>query len=247
MSDIQHGIDAKRDQSEEYKMGQVQGAVDPMAQFAGSMGGLAANRDVDLAAGMRSTMSNPLNEGHLAGGAHGDASNAIGDEVRDEAERNGGQRGIAGYERDIVAGQSMDSKYLNPTMQNDAFQASMEAEQQAAVQQDTGIGADIAAAAAIGASETPRDLDEHTAKSAEEGILGAGNPVTGKEGALGGGMGAALAQAREGGVMKALGESGMSMGGGGNSLFKGSSMATPGLDQARADKAEQQDMLPQRK
>lgn len=246
MSDIQHGIDAKRDQSEEYKMGQVQGAVDPMAQFVDSMGGLAANRDVDLAAGMRSTMSNPLNEGHLAGGEHGDSTNAIGDEVRDEAERNGGQRGIAGYERDIVAAQSMDAKYLNPTMQNDAFQASMEAEQMAAIEQDAG-GADVAAAAAVGASDMPRDLDEHTAQSAEGGILGAGNPVTGKEGALGGGMGAALAQAREGGVMQAFGQSGMSMGGGGNSLFKGSSMATPGLDQARADKAEQQDMLPQRK
>lgn len=242
MSDASHTIDAKRDQSEEHRMTRAREDAEAMKIFA-------ADRQTELEAGMRSNMSNPLNESHLSGGGkHGDSSNVFADEVRDEAAEVASVRPIAGYERDIVASQAVDSKYLNPTMEHNAFEASMEVQQQAAIQQDTGIAVAGAAAEAAAMSETPQDLDQHTQKSAQEGLLGAANPLTGRE-AAGGGMAAALSQARESGAIGALGKSGASMGGG-NSLFGdgGKSIAAPSTPgQKEFTAAKQQDsMMPPR-
>lgn len=226
--------DTGRDQSTEYK------ADNRVEQDASASAVYAANRDVAMEAGLRSSMANPQNEAHLAGGKHGDSMNAIGDNVRDAAAEREGGRPIGNYERDMVAQQGVESKYLNPTMQQDISQ------QQAVLQdtqsRDSGRAQDAAAGMMAASSAMPRDLDEHTKKSSQEGLLGDANPLTGKEAAKSP-MGAALSQAREGGVMGALGKSGASMGGGA-SLFGdgGKGLAapdTPGQEAFTAGKAQQ--------
>lgn len=103
------------------------------AKDAGAASVYAANRDVSIAAGMIAAAANPHNESHLAGGAkeHGKSSNAIGDDVLDAAAK--GKSGMDGYEAGMVAAQGVESQYLNPTMQNDAFKE----EQSATIQHDT--------------------------------------------------------------------------------------------------------------
>jgi hypothetical protein len=106
--------DIGRDQSIEHKATTAE-------RDAGAAQVYAANRDVAQAAGMIAAATNRHNEAHLAGGAHqhGKGSNAIGDDVLDAAAKD--KTGMEGYEAAVVASQGVESQYLNPTMQNDAF------------------------------------------------------------------------------------------------------------------------------
>lgn len=255
MATALHSIGAERNQSQEY-------AVSQEAQRdAAAMAIYVKDYHSDIIASLRAAMANPLNEAHLSGGEHGDPSNAIGDSARNELAAKSGGSSMASYEASIVEKQSVDSKYLLTPTIGDAFQASEEAQRFAqemqgwmALEAHTS-GSELMAATAAeptfaGKAPALNDMgapDGHTQetqKAAEEGILGAANPITGQKSQNGSLMDGIKEKVQASGAVGALREAGVSMGkpslfgDGGKAM--GASMATPGQQEFQAAKQQEQ-------
>ena len=249
MADALHYMTAERNQSHEYAVSQ---AVQQDADF---MRILVANYPADIIASLKSAMSNPINEAHLAGGKHGDPSNAIGDEARNELAEKSATSPMKAYEASIMEKQSADPKYLHNPTTGDAFKASEEAQQFANEMQSwmaleahtsgSELMAATAASPSFGGAETPDNLTDATIQSARGGVFGEANPVTGKEAQGKSQMDNAKNKVRESGAIGALKESGASMGkqslsGDGGKSLGAAPTVTPNQKEFVAAKREQQ-------